>query len=201
VVNNLKLKRPFEGKFFVLFELSGNKVESMDSQISEVIEKLMEDGLVEDGTYSSELTTMNKLWEFRERIQEATQVDGHSYIYDVSMPLEHYYDLVEVMKERLSGKPVKAICGLGHIGDCNLHIIITSAKFYEEIFNTIEPFLFQWLQKRRGSISAEHGLGIIKRNYIHYTKSKETIAAMMKLKQLFDPKNILNPGKLLPDSI
>jgi FAD/FMN-containing dehydrogenase len=69
----------------------------------------------------------------------------------------------------------------------------------DKIFKLIEPYVFEWTKQFNGSISAEHGLGVMKRNYIHFSKSDLSIDYMKRLKSLFDPNFILNPYKTLPE--
>ena len=90
--------------------------------------------------------------------------------------------------------------GYGHIGDGNLHLNITVEKNTPEVTALIEPFVYEWTSQNGGSVSAEHGLGFKKRQYIEYTKKREAVLWMKKIKHLFDPKNILNPYKTLPDN-
>lgn len=84
-------------------------------------------------------------------------------------------------------------------GDGNLHLNITSPAKDPALFADIEPFVYEWTAKHRGSISAEHGLGLKKRNYIYYSKPSQAVALMGQIKALLDPKGILNPYKTLPD--
>jgi len=107
------------------------------------------------------------------------------------------YELVTHMRERLGDK-VTNVVGYGHLGDGNLHLNCTTPEHSEEVFNTIEPYVFEWTAKHHGSISAEHGLGFKKANYIHFSKSLSSIALMRNIKGLLDPKGIMNPYKVLP---
>ena len=75
---------------------------------------------------------------------------------------------------------------------------VTTSEYSEEVNNLIEPFIYEWVASKRGSISAEHGIGFKKTNYLHFSKSNEAIDQMKLLKNLFDPNNILNPYKVLP---
>jgi len=86
-------------------------------------------------------------------------------------------------------------------GDGNLHLNITSPSKDPALLAAIEPYVYEWTSKWKGSISAEHGLGLKKRNYIYYSKSSETVALMGSIKAMLDPKGILNPYKMLPDNI
>jgi FAD/FMN-containing dehydrogenase len=83
-------------------------------------------------------------------------------------------------------------------GDSNIHLAITAPIYDPYLTAKIEPFVYEWVERVKGSVSAEHGLGFKEKNYISYSKSPEAIGMMMKIKQLFDPKNILNPYKVLP---
>jgi len=103
------------------------------------------------------------------------------------------------MRERLKGTNCIRICGYGHLGDSNLHFNVTSKEFDKQIVDLIEPFLYEYVSKNNGSISAEHGLGLKKRNHIHFSKKHEAIVLMKEIKKLFDPNCILNPGKVLPN--
>ena len=118
------------------------------------------------------------------------------------MSLNDYYDLIDVVEkhtEKLNlynreKGPIKEICGFGHIGDGifvylylgNLHLAVIANEFNDEIKSSLEPFIFQWLgififkdlAEKRGSISAEHGLGLQKANYINYSKPENMITIM-----------------------
>lgn len=77
---------------------------------------------------------------------------------------------------------------------------ITNIHSQQEILNRIEPTIFEWTARVKGSISAEHGLGFKKRNYIHFSKSDGAIGLMKQMKKIMDPNGILNPYKVLPDN-
>jgi FAD/FMN-containing dehydrogenase len=97
-----------------------------------------------------------------------------------------------------SKEDVKVV-GYGHLGDGNLHLNIVSRKGKNNhVLNLLEPWLFQQLYAVRGSVSAEHGLGQAKNEFIYFSKSPECVKLMQQLKQLMDPKGILNPYKVLP---
>lgn len=123
--------------------------------------------------------------------------DGYVYKYDFSISVSTFEDLVQDMKDHL-GPDVKRVCGYGHIGDGNIHLNITTENYDKNVTAKIEPFVYEWVSKRLGSVSAEHGLGFKKRNFISYSKSPEAVSMMHKLKKMFDPNNILNPYKVLP---
>ncbi|PVV05288.1 hypothetical protein BB560_000193 [Smittium megazygosporum] len=102
---------------------------------------------------------------------------------------------------RLGGeKPVVvSVNGFGHIGDGNIHLNVVANKFDDSLQNIIEPYINEWISKVNGSISAEHGIGIVKPDCLKYSKSPEMISLMKKIKNHFDPNGILNPYKVLPN--
>lgn len=75
---------------------------------------------------------------------------------------------------------------------------VSLPEYDPEVTALLEPFIFEWVQRYQGSVSAEHGLGFKKREFISYSKSPESVEMMKKLKRLFDPNGILNPYKVLP---
>jgi D-2-hydroxyglutarate dehydrogenase len=88
-------------------------------------------------------------------------VAGAVYKYDLSMPVAEMYSLVEETRQRLAGLLVEVV-GYGHLGDGNLHLNISTKHYDDNILKQIEPFVYEWTAARRGSISAEHGLGQMK---------------------------------------
>lgn len=122
---HLKMKRPFDSELFVLIEMSGTSLDEMENQFCDLTEKLMNENLIQNGTYSSDLTTMDRLWSMRERIAEGLLMHGYCFKYDVSLPLNDYYNLVEVMRERMkTNDRVTSVSGYGHIGDCKCDLSI-----------------------------------------------------------------------------
>ena len=87
----------------------------------------------------------------------------------------------------------------GHVGDGNLHLNVTSPKYDPVVSSSLEPFIYEWVRGVRGSVSAEHGLGFKKRNCIGYTKSPTAVGQMKNIKNIFDPRGILNPYKVYPE--
>ncbi|NWS40088.1 D2HDH protein, partial [Probosciger aterrimus] len=139
------------------------------------------------------------LWSLRERITEALTHDGCVYKYDISLPVGKLYDLVTDTRARL-GTSAKSVVGYGHLGDGNLHLNITAESYNHSLLDAIEPFVYEWTARYNGSISAEHGLGFKKKQFIQYSKPKEAIHLMQHFKAMLDPKGILNPYKMLPSS-
>lgn len=183
--------------FYVLVETSGSNGTHDEQKLNAFLEKVMDENTAQDGTLASDLSKIKAVWDLRERITEALMYCGRVYKYDLSLPKPKMYELVSHMREKL-GEKVTNVVGYGHLGDGNLHLNFTTPDYSEEVLNLIEPYVYEWTANHRGSISAEHGLGFKKANYIHYSKSPSSVALMKGIKQLLDPKGILNPYKVLP---
>ncbi|KAJ3348443.1 hypothetical protein HDU83_001329 [Entophlyctis luteolus] len=207
-------RNPFDSvtPFSVLIETSGSNSEHDTEKLSSFLDLLFEQQVATDGALAESETQRAQLWALRESIPEACGKDGKGGIlkYDISVPVEHMYDIVEIMRERLISRGlydpdesigsirVGRVAGFGHFGDGNLHLNITGANHERVVEEAVEPFVYEWVQKNKGSISAEHGLGVMKAPYIEYSKIREVVNEMVLLKQLWDPKGILNPYKYLP---
>ena len=97
------------------------------------------------------------------------------------------------------------VLGHGHIGDGNLHLNTVMKGFDDmetakKIKEALQPFVFDYIKDKKGSVSAEHGIGLLKSDFLGHTKSEEMISYMGLLKKAFDPNGILNPYKVLPES-
>ena len=139
-------------------------------------------GYVSDGIVAQDGSQMSQAWAIREGITSALSQEGDVYKYDVSLPPSQFYDLVEVMRERVSGLAVRA-CGYGHLGDSNLHLnIVGESGSGPALRDAIEPFIYEYIAQHGGSISAEHGLGVMKNEKIFYSRSSAEVAIMQSVK-------------------
>ncbi|XP_048811143.1 D-2-hydroxyglutarate dehydrogenase, mitochondrial [Lagopus muta] len=200
VEKHLGLSNPVRGSpFYVLIETSGSNLRHDEEKLNSFLEQAMTSGLVTDGTVAVDDKKIKALWSLRERITEALSRDGCVYKYDISLPVGKLYDLVTDMRARL-GHSAKNVVGYGHLGDGNLHLNITAESYSHSLLDAIEPFVYEWTARYNGSISAEHGLGFKKKQFIQYSKPNEAIFLMQRFKAMLDPKGILNPYKTLPSS-
>lgn len=124
------------------------------------------------------------------------RLKGTVYKYDISLPLPRLYEPVEVLSSQIGDMAINC-CGYGHLGDGNLHLNITAATHSDELLEAIESYVYPFTAEVNGSISAEHGLGILKAQKLHYSKSPEAVATMQRVKQMLDPSGILNPYKTI----
>lgn len=169
-----------------------------EDKVNAFLEAMLESGRIEDGTMSADPSKMSAIWASRERITEALTHDGYVYKYDISLPLPDLYTLVEDTRARFADQPDVRVVGFGHMGDGNLHLNVTCPQYEETMTAQLEPWLWEWAQARRGSISAEHGIGFKKRDVLHYSKPSAAVSLMQLLKKSMDPNGILNPYKTVP---
>ncbi|KAF7721039.1 hypothetical protein EC973_005537 [Apophysomyces ossiformis] len=103
------------------------------------------------------------------------------------------------LAEGMIGKDIVSVYGYGHVGDGNMHLSIPVLRDDRFLVELVDNFVYEWTSSYHGSCSAEHGIGLMKVAYLPYTKSSCMISNMRKIKNLFDPKGIMNPYKLLPN--
>ncbi|KAM7516190.1 hypothetical protein LguiA_005773 [Lonicera macranthoides] len=190
---------PSMHNFYVLIETTGSDESSDKQKLEAFLIHSMEGGLISDGAIAQDISQASSFWHIREGVPEALMKAGAVYKYDLSLPVEKMYDLVEEMRIRLGS--AADVVGYGHLGDSNLHLNISTPQYDDAILAQIEPFVYEWTSKHHGSISAEHGLGLMKADKIHYSKSPEAVQLMTSIKKLLDPNGILNPYKVLPPSL
>ena len=165
----------------------------------------LESGWISDGVVSQSEAQAAALWQLREGISEAI-APYTPYKNDLSVRISDVPEFLADVDEYVAQSfPDFEVCWYGHIGDGNLHLNILRPEHMdlEEFFHhghAMSPNIFELVARRRGSISAEHGVGLLKRDFLSYSRSSEEIDLMRGLKNLFDPHQIFNPNKLLPES-
>ena len=159
----------------------------------------MESSIVSDGVLAQDQTQIQDLWAFREGISECLGHWGGVYKYDLSLPISVLYDLVNDVRERLTDAgvignddsfPAVDVVGYGHMGDANLHLNVAVRRYDKKVEKLLEPFVYEWVQRHNGSISAEHGLGIAKKAYIGYSRDETMLKLMKQIKDLYDPVSL-----------
>ena len=191
-------KMPLEGDhpFYCLVETSGSNSDHDNEKLEKFLDNVMGQEIVSDGVVAQDQTQVNDLWSCREGIPECLGHWGGVYKYDLSIPIAELYDLVEETREKLTSAglvgddeqhPVVDVVGYGHMGDSNLHLNVPIRSYDKKVEKELEPFVYEWVSKRNGSISAEHGLGIAKKHFIQYSRSPTMIELMKQIKHLYDP--------------
>lgn len=199
VCGHRELDNPFDetAPCYVLCEFDED-----EDAVMQVFEQGMETGDIVDGVIAQSLDQANQFWQYREGISESI-AHFSPYKNDISVKVslvpEFMNQLDEIVQKHY---PQFELVWFGHIGDGNLHLNIIKpenmsiADFKYEC-ETVNTHVYGLIEQMAGSISAEHGVGMIKKPYLGYSRSAEEIALLIGIKKVFDPKGVMNPGKLI----
>jgi FAD/FMN-containing dehydrogenase len=189
--------------WYVLVEISSQMATGADDTMSLMLEGALEQGVIEDASIAASHEQRRTFWSLRESLSEVQGHEGGSIKHDVSVPVGVAPDfLVRASEAVETFMPGARIVAFGHLGDGNIHFNIS-----QPIGADRTAFLAQWkamnevvhdvVARFHGSISAEHGIGQLKRELLQKTKDPVALDVMRSIKSLLDPHGILNPGKVL----
>ncbi|KAJ2864318.1 D-lactate ferricytochrome c oxidoreductase [Coemansia aciculifera] len=190
-------------EFYVLIETRGSCLRHDMEKLDTFLECLRGEELIDESRVVRDAEDMDKTWLFRSQMAHAHSKSGHMHVYDFSLPSKHQYELLVAVKGHLEqaglygkpGMPVSDVTIFGHVGDDNIHLQVIAQEFGGVVEEAMEPWVYEWVGSHGGSVAAEHGLGSHKGQFLKYSKSPVLIETMKSIKQLLDPKNIMNPGK------
>jgi len=202
VVAHQDLQRPFESvsDYYALLEFEVVDEAAMERAMT-LFEHCVEQGWVVDGTVSQSVAQAQNLWRLREDISE-TITPWTPYKNDISTIISKVPDfLAEVEAVVNSNYPDFEIIWFGHIGDGNVHLNILkpdalAVETFRDQCGQVSKWVFEIVQRYGGSVSAEHGVGLLKKEYLTYSRSPLEIEIMKQIKLAFDPHGIMNPGKI-----
>ncbi|HEY8272201.1 MAG TPA: FAD-binding oxidoreductase [Pseudobdellovibrionaceae bacterium] len=203
VIENTGLSRPFETEtpFYVLAEVEARN-EQDEEQSLNVFEKCLLEGWVSDGVVSQSEAQAKNFWRLREDISESL-AKYSPYKNDISVTISQVPAFMAELESILAkAYPTWEVVWFGHLGDGNLHVNIlrpegmTKEDFVKEC-SKVDVLVFEAVMKHKGSISAEHGVGLTKKPFLRFTRSQAEVEMMKGIKRVFDPDNIMNPGKVI----
>ncbi len=190
--------------WYVLVELSDStEGGALDGLLEEALGAAAEAGLVRDAAIAASEAQRNAFWKLREDITEAQKLDGVSVKHDVSVPVSRVPELIERATAALAKRfPEIRVVAFGHVGDGNIHYNCSRPGFEaaKEFFRNgpeVNGIVYDVVHALGGSISAEHGLGQLKRDEIKRYKDPLELALMKSIKATLDPHGLMNPGKVL----
>jgi FAD/FMN-containing dehydrogenase len=195
---------PFTEKsdYYALIEFEDSEGRALELAML-CFEGCIEQGWVCDGIVSQSEQQRQDIWHFREAISES--ITPHTpYKNDISVKVSKVPGFLhEVESEIIENYPDFEIVWFGHIGDGNLHLNILrpsdwSVKNFKRECENVSQKILSIVKDNEGSISAEHGVGLLKKDQLHFSRSDTEIEYMKAMKQVFDPDGIMNPGKLIP---
>ncbi len=198
VDRNPSIKDPFIKKYplYVLIEVEGNKVSSGQQEFEQLLFEEMETGKVVDAVVAQSKADADKFWDIRDGVIAILSQVQYRANFDVGVPVSKMEGFIERVECLLSKKFENLMfCAFGHMADGNLHILAWTgvAADVENIYRIV----YEVIGEIGGTVTAEHGVGVMKRKYLSYCRSSEEISLMETLKKALDPNNILNPERIL----
>lgn len=190
---------PFAGEegFAVLIECAtsapgGNAAQTLETCLADSFEA----GLVDDAALATSERQARDMWLLREGL--AIDALPNLVNFDVSLPTGELGTFAQRCEAALQARwPGVVSFFFGHIGDGNVHIAVSLAEWDDALAHELDRIVYALVRQMGGSISAEHGIGMLKRPYLGFTRSDAEIGLMRRLKAAFDPQHLLNPGKVL----
>ncbi len=202
VVAHTGLQKPFEtpASYYALIEFEKLNDE-VEAQAMALFERCVEQGWVVDGVMSQSIEQLQNLWRLREDISE-TLSQWTPYKNDIATIVSQVPPFITEVDALVAREyPEFEIVWFGHIGDGNVHLNILKpdalsvAEFHEQC-HRVSKWVFEIVQRYGGSVSAEHGVGLLKKDYLRYGRSAAEIELMRQIKRVFDPNGVMNPGKI-----
>ncbi len=193
---------PLGSPFYVLLDLQGSDAAADAAVFEGMLESALEQGWLTDVALARSGADTDAMWKLRDASGDLPQVWPTISSFDVSLPIGSIGTFVEVLSQRLDRHlPGCEYVNFGHIGDSNLHVCVHVPGSTPETFpdHEIKTCLYELLRDYGGNVSAEHGIGRFKREFLGHSRTPEELALMHTLKRAMDPKGILNPGRVLPE--
>ncbi|WP_421991851.1 FAD-binding oxidoreductase [Qipengyuania sp.] len=177
----------------------------LDRLVEDIFENAMELGLVDDAVLASSETQAEDFWQLRDSISPAERAIGPAMQHDISVPVARMAEFVETASPRIEHRfPGTLAVGFGHLGDGNIHYHVLApagavrGEWEESDGKAISAYVHDLVTEFGGSISAEHGIGQMKRDELGRLGDPVALNLMRSIKRALDPQGILNPGKLVP---
>lgn len=189
---------PFDGEYdyYVLVEIEGADNEGLEADFQSFLENALTENLADDAILPQNLSQSQALWTIRDAAAESMRARAPYVAFDIGIPLKDMPRFIEEVETAIAASYPSIECQLfGHLGDGNLHL--TTARMREEDFIPVEELVYQITQRYNGSITAEHGIGVIKKPFLHYSRTPEELQLMEQIRQLLNPNNILNNGRVI----
>ncbi|HLF32256.1 MAG TPA: FAD-binding oxidoreductase, partial [Xanthomonadales bacterium] len=195
--SRLGLPLPASHDFYVLIEATGSHDDIDRARFERALEEAFEEELIVDAVIAQNQQQRAGLWAIRDDIENMMSSLHPAITFDISLGIPHMDTYVTAVRENLLQRwPECRMVAFGHIGDGNIHLVLTVGSTAPEVLHAVDTLVYGTLQSFNGVISAEHGIGLHKRSFLPLSRKENEIKLMRSLKQALDPKGILNPGKI-----
>jgi FAD/FMN-containing dehydrogenase len=189
---------PKDYPYYVFIETMGNDPENDFLRLETLITEALETDIILDGVLAQTQRELNTIWQIREDVSVLAAQAQDDQHFDISLPIPKIGSIIDSITQELRALSfVDRIFTFGHVADGNIHFIIGKKQNSPEIIKAINEVVYRQLKENNGSVSAEHGIGLHKKDYLNTSKSEVEIAIMKQLKALFDPHQILNPKRII----
>jgi FAD/FMN-containing dehydrogenase len=183
--------------YYVVMEAQGSDQVADAARFESALEAAMEAGLVVDAVLPKSRAERDKCWAIRENFEAVLKLKT-LFLYDISLPIKDMMQYMTIVETRLKTRwPEAHLIALGHIGDGNLHFFVWIKDAPQSLHDEVDRCVYEPLAEFGGAISAEHGIGLEKKRWLPVSRSPSEIELMRVLKRSLDPRNILNPGKVI----
>lgn len=190
--------------FYAMIELTAPESDApLEDLLGSVLEASLEAGEIDDATLSASEAQALMFWRIREQLSDCQRFEGGSIKHDVSVPISSIADFLDVTSARCEAEMAGIrVCAFGHIGDGNIHFNLSQPigmdkQAFLDRWHDFNAIVHEEVLKRSGSIAAEHGVGLFKRDELPHYKDPVALSLMATLKRALDPDNLLNPGKII----
>ena len=182
--------------FYVLIETEGNDPAGDDDCFNQQLQACIDDGQLNDAVVAQSERDVNRFWQLRDGVIDILNKVKYRANFDIGVPISQMASFVHTVEFELvqSFKNLQ-LCTFGHMADGNLHIIAWTGR--EDDVDSIYERVYTLVGTVGGTITAEHGIGTMKRQYLSLYRSEQEIDLMRALKKAMDPNNILNPGRVI----
>jgi len=182
--------------FYVLVETESTNTESDREHFQTVLFNEIECGRVTDSVLAKTLDDRNAFWAIRDAVGDFLNSIVNETNFDIGIPLGVMGECVREIEEQLGSRFDQiSLLTFGHLGDGNMHLLASTGRYEDK--QVIYDIVYGIIGKYEGSITAEHGIGMLKKEWLHLSRTEEEIKLMKTLKKTLDPKNILNPGRVV----
>ena len=189
---------PDNYKYYVFIEYMGGDFENDYNLFESIILECIDKGVIDDAVIGKDDKEQVNIWGIREDVAVLADERKFEQQFDISIPIPLIGEIIDKISRELKDcEGVKTIFPFGHVADGNIHFIIGKDSDDNELKSKINDIIYNNTQQVNGSISAEHGIGLDKKKYLIKSRSEDEIELMRLLKKSIDPKNILNPGRVI----
>ncbi|HTQ99577.1 MAG TPA: FAD-binding oxidoreductase [Candidatus Acidoferrum sp.] len=199
ITDNVKgIVSPFSERhpLYILVEMEGGDQERDQASFENILSDALEQGLVVDAVVAGSQREREGFWKIRDGVAEIGQFIRDTANFDVSVPISSMKDFLAAIEAELKAQvPAAKMLVFGHIADSNLHIICYTGR--REDIKAMYAIVYGKVGQFNGSVSAEHGIGVQKLNYLRFSRTPQELALMRTLKQAMDPQSLLNNGRVL----